>query len=126
MLGAAEVVAFVPSTDLVRSERFYVDVLGLEPVDRSPYASELRCGSTTVRVTKVDELRPQPFTVLGWSVPDLRSVVAQARARDVDLLRYDGLGQDDDGVWTTPTGDLVAWFPDPDGNVLSLTQLSGP
>ena len=126
MLGAAEVVAFVPSTDLVRSERFYVDVLGLEPVDRSPYASVLRCGSTTVRVTKVDELRPQPFTVLGWSVPDLRSVVAQARARDVDLLRYDGLGQDDDGVWTTPTGDLVAWFPDPDGNVLSLTQLSAP
>ena len=75
-----------------------------------------------LRVTRVDELRPQPFTVLGWDVPDLRATLAGLVAKGVPVLRYDGIGQDDEGVWTTPGGDLVTWFADPDGNTLSLTQ----
>ena len=123
MLETSEAVAFLPSEDLDRSERFFQDVLDLALVSRSPFASVFQVGDGTLRVTKVDDLRPQPFTVLGWLVPDLRAVVRELRDRDTDMLRYEGMDQDDDGIWTTPNGDLVAWFHDPDSNVLSLTEL---
>lgn len=61
--------------------------------------------------------------MFGWLVPDLRAVIRDPRDREIELLHYEGLGQDDDGIWTTPSGDLVTWFQDPDSNVLSLTQL---
>jgi len=124
MLGSADGVAFLASTDLDRSEVFFRDVLDLPILSRSPFACLFRCGASTLRVTRVDELRPQPFTVFGWTVVDLRSSVEQLGERGVGLLRYDGLDQDADGVWTTPGGDLVAWFHDSDGNVLSLTELT--
>ncbi len=111
MLGASPVIAFVPSTDLERSRRFYEQVAGLRVTDITPFACVLRAGETMVRITKVDGLAPQPFTVLGWIVPEI------GRA---------GMSQDDDGVWTTPGGDMVAWFTDPDGNTLSLTQFGRP
>ena len=83
-------------------------------------------GGGTLRITKVDTLRPQPFTVFGWLVTDVRAVIRQLRDREIAMIRYDGMNQDDDGVWTTPNGDLIAWFNDPDANVLSLTQLTEP
>ena len=124
MLDSAEPVAFLSSEDLTRSERFFAGVLDLQVVSRSPFASVFRTRTGTLRVTKVDELQPQPFTVFGWLVDDLRSVVAMLGERGTAMIRYDGMDQDDDGVWTTPSGDLVAWFQDPDANVLSLTQLA--
>jgi catechol 2,3-dioxygenase-like lactoylglutathione lyase family enzyme len=124
MLGSAPGVAFVPSLDLDRSRRFFADVLGLAVREVTPYACVLTAGPTTVRVTRVDELTPQPFTVFGWQVTDLRAVAIALAANGVDLLRYDGVDQDADGVWTTPGGDLVAWFHDPDGNTLSLTEFA--
>ncbi|OLB80634.1 MAG: glyoxalase [Actinobacteria bacterium 13_2_20CM_2_71_6] len=124
MLDKASLVAFVPSTDLDRSEGFYVGTLGLERIEVNPFALVLRAGGTMLRVTRVGDLRPQPFTVLGWDVPDLRGTLAELVARDVPVLRFDGIGQDETGVWTTPGGDLVAWFADPDGNTLSLTQFA--
>ncbi len=124
MLDRATVIAFVPSTDLDRSRRFFVDLLGLPLVEVNPFACVLRIGPTMVRVTKVDQLRPQPFTVFGFEVPDIRATVARLAAAGVAFLRYDGIGQDDDGVWATPNGDRVAWFQDPDGNTLSLTQFA--
>ena len=124
MFEASEAVAFLPSQDLERSERFFGSVLHLPLVSRSSFAYVFRCGGTTLRVTKVDGLRPQPFTVFGWLVPDLRSAVAELRDRGADFLRYEVLDQDDQDVWTTPSGDLVAWFQDPDLNVLSLTELT--
>jgi catechol 2,3-dioxygenase-like lactoylglutathione lyase family enzyme len=123
MLETSEAVGFLPSQDLELSARFFTGVLGLQVVSRSPFATVFRVGDATLRVTKVDELRPQPFTVFGWLVPDLRTVIRELHDRDTEVLRYDGMGQDDDGVWTTPGGDLVAWFHDPDANVLSLTKL---
>jgi catechol 2,3-dioxygenase-like lactoylglutathione lyase family enzyme len=123
MLDKAHLMAFVPSTDLDRSREFYAGALGLELVETTPFACVLRSGGTTLRVTRVEELRPQPFTVLGWEVPDLRAALA---ALPVPVLRFPGLGQDDDGVWTTPGGDRIAWFADPDGNTLSLTQFAAP
>jgi catechol 2,3-dioxygenase-like lactoylglutathione lyase family enzyme len=124
VLETSEAVAFLPSEDLERSERFYLGVLNLALVTRSAFASVFQVGGGTLRVTRVDDLRPQPFTVFGWLVVDLRAVIRELRERGTDMLRYEGLGQDDDLVWTTPNGDLVAWFQDPDENVLSLTQLA--
>lgn len=124
MLETSEAVSFLPSEDLERSERFFHGVLNLPLVSRSPYAFAFQTGATTLRVTKVNELQPQPFTVFGWVVTDIRDVILALRERGTSMLRYEGMGQDDDSVWTTPTGDLIAWFHDPDGNVLSLTQLA--
>ena len=124
MLESSEAVAFLPSQDLERSGQFFAGVLDLPLVSRSSFAYVFRCGATTLRVTRVDGLRPQPFTVFGWLVADLRSAVRELRARGAGFLRYEGLEQDDQDVWTTPNGDLVAWFHDPDLNVLSLTELA--
>jgi hypothetical protein len=77
-----------------------------------------------IRVTKVDELSPRPYTVLGFEVSDIRQAVARLAARGVEFLRFDGMAQDRDAIWTTPAGDMVAWFADPDRNTLSLTQFA--
>jgi catechol 2,3-dioxygenase-like lactoylglutathione lyase family enzyme len=129
VLSTSPLVAFVPARDLERSRAFYVGVLGLRLVEVTAYACVLEAAGTTLRVTKVDDLVPQPFTVLGWHVSNVRALddlVAALSAAGVALLRYPGMGQDDAGVWTTPGGDRIAWFHDPDGNVLSLTALSPP
>ncbi|HEY7485076.1 MAG TPA: VOC family protein [Streptosporangiaceae bacterium] len=122
MLGSAQVVAFVPATDLDRSCRFYRDVLGLALIETNPSACVFRTGGTTLRVTKVDRLRAQPFTVLGWTVPDIQRAVDDLADRGVAMGHYDGMGQDERGVWTAPGGSLVAWFKDPDGNTLAVSQ----
>jgi catechol 2,3-dioxygenase-like lactoylglutathione lyase family enzyme len=124
MLGSASAIAFLPSTDLDRSRRFFADRLGLTAEEVTPFASVFRAGATMLRITKVDTLRAQPFTVFGWQVPDIRSTVAELAAAGVACLRYEGMDQDAAGVWTTPAGDQVAWFHDPDGNTLSLTQFA--
>jgi catechol 2,3-dioxygenase-like lactoylglutathione lyase family enzyme len=124
VLDDAAVIAFLPSTDLDRSRRFFADLLGLPLVEVNPFACVLRVGPTMVRVTKVDQLRPQPFTVFGFEVPDIRASAARLAGAGVAFLRYDGIGQDDDGIWTAPNDDQVAWFQDPDGNTLSLTRFA--
>jgi catechol 2,3-dioxygenase-like lactoylglutathione lyase family enzyme len=122
MLASASPVAFLPSTDLDRSRRFFADRLGLSVEEVTPFACVVRVGTMMLRVTKVEELRTQPFTVFGWEVPDIHAVVAALRSAGITCVRYDGLDQDAAGVWTTPGGDRIAWFRDPDGNTLSLTQ----
>ncbi|HKN55421.1 MAG TPA: VOC family protein [Amycolatopsis sp.] len=122
-MDSMELVAFAPSTDLARSRTFYTDVLGLEFIEQSPFACVFRSGGTMLRVTAVEELTPQPFTVLGWAVADIRGAVAQLRGRGVEFLTFESLPQDTDKIWTTPGG-RIAWFADPDGNVLSLTEFS--
>lgn len=124
MLDSATAIAFLPSTDLARSRTFFADLLGLVVQEVTPFACVLSAGGTMLRVTRVDDLRPQPFTVFGWDVPDLRAELAALVAAGVEFTRYDGVDQDVDGVWSTPGGDLVAWFRDPDGNTLSLTQFA--
>jgi catechol 2,3-dioxygenase-like lactoylglutathione lyase family enzyme len=116
-------ICFLPSRDLERSRGFF-EGLGVTVEDVTPFACVLRAGSVMVRVTRVEEYQPQPFTVFGWQVDDVASVVERLSAQGVVLLRYEGLEQDSDGVWTTPDGSKVAWFHDPDGNVLSLTQFA--
>jgi catechol 2,3-dioxygenase-like lactoylglutathione lyase family enzyme len=121
-VALGEPVGFAPCTDLEQARVFYRDVLGLDEVEQSPYAVVLRSGSGSVRVTLVESFTAQPFTVLGWLVDDIAAEMRALAGRGVDPVRYDGMGQDDLGVWHTPGGDAVAWFHDPFGNLLSLTQ----
>jgi catechol 2,3-dioxygenase-like lactoylglutathione lyase family enzyme len=122
MLGHSDLVGFVATTDLERAGDFYGTTLGLEPLDHSPIALVFDANGTALRVTLVDDIPPAPFTVLGWSVADITSNVRTLTQRGVLFERFPGMDQDDLGIWTSPGGDHVAWFRDPDGNVLSLTQ----
>ena len=122
MLDKAHLIAFVPTTDLERARAFYEGVLGLTLAEVTPYAYVFGGGGSMLRVTKVGELVPQPFTVADWDVADIRATADRLSAAGVVFERFDGMDQDAAGVWTTPGGDMVAWFKDPDGNTLSLTQ----
>jgi catechol 2,3-dioxygenase-like lactoylglutathione lyase family enzyme len=124
VISTARTVGFVPSTDLARSRAFYAGRLGLEVVSEDSFALVVRTPNLTVRVTLVGEsFHVQPFTVLGWEVGDIHAAVHSLTARDVEFVRFDGMDQDADGVWTAPNGARVAWFKDPDGNTLSLDQI---
>jgi catechol 2,3-dioxygenase-like lactoylglutathione lyase family enzyme len=122
MLGAADVVAFVSTTDAARATAFYGEVLGLELVEQTPFACVFATPNTELRVTIVSELSPAPYTVLGWRVADVEAQARALRAAGVQALRYEGMEQDELGIWTSPSGARVLWFRDPDGNVLSITQ----
>lgn len=122
MLGASALVAFVATTDLARAAGFYEKALGLRRLDASPMAVVFDAGGTALRVTLVDELAPAPYTVLGWSVDDIATTVGGLTEAGVGFERFPGMVQDELGIWGAPGGDRVAWFRDPDGNVLSLTE----
>lgn len=121
MLQSAQVIAFVATTDSQRSKAFYQDVLGLTLIADEPFALVFQAGETMLRIQKAQELKPQPFTSLGWRVSEIRPVIDELRAKGVKFKRYDFFEQDAFDVWTTPDGSEVAWFEDPDGNTLSLT-----
>jgi uncharacterized glyoxalase superfamily protein PhnB len=125
MLRRAKPVAFVPTTDIPRARSFFEGTLGLRVAGEDPFALTLEGSGTTVRVSAVRELTPAPFTVLGWEVDDLDASV-RALTEKVKFERFPGLEQDALGIWTAPSGDRVAWFKDPDGNVLSLSQHVAP
>ncbi|HEX8906435.1 MAG TPA: VOC family protein [Longimicrobiaceae bacterium] len=122
MLGAAKVVAFVPTRDAARARAFYEGVLGLRCVGADPFATVFDAGGTMLRVVNVPDFSPAPFAVLGWDVPDAEEAARGLRARGVALERFPGMDQDALGIWTSPAGGRIAWFRDPDGNVLSITQ----
>ena len=124
MLGGQRLMAFIPVSDLPMATSFYSDVLGLSVTEDSPYAVVLDAGGTMLRLTPVESLRPQPFTIAGWQVSDLEASIDVLAARGVHFLRFDGLDQDAAGIWSTPGGDRIAWFADPDGNTLSLTHFA--
>lgn len=122
-LRGAEPIALVPTTDAARSRAFYEETLGLAFVADEPFALVFDLAGTMLRVAKVDAFTPQPFAVLGWRVPDAGQSVRALTERGVGFERYAGLDQDELGIWSSPSGARIAWFRDPDGNVLSLTQL---
>jgi len=122
MLGSSDVVAFAATTDMPRAREFYEQTLGLSLVEHNDFACVFDANGTMLRVTAVAEMSGAPYTVLGWDVGDIDAIVDGLGARGVSFTRYDGMGQDARGVWTAPSGGRIAWFTDPDGNVLSLTQ----
>ena len=126
MLENQPIIAFVATKNPPVSRRFYEDVLGLRFVADEPAALIFDTGEgVMLRVQKVDALHPHPFTALGWVVEDLRGTDEGLKKRGVRFEKYEFLSQDEVGIWTTPDGSGVAWFKDPDGNVLSLTALAG-
>ena len=122
MLATSDVIAFAATTGLPPARAFYADVLGLSVVHEDAYACVFDAHGTMLRVTAVAEVVRPGYTVLGWRVSDIGTVVAGLESRGVVFARHPGMDQDVHGVWTAPNGDRVAWFADPDGNVLSLTE----
>jgi catechol 2,3-dioxygenase-like lactoylglutathione lyase family enzyme len=115
-------VAFVATSDLAAARAFYGRGLGLALTGQSPIACTFDAGSTTLRVVTVEHPTIAPYTVLGWTVADIAATIRDLSARGVDFARIDGVEQDELGIWSAPGGASVAWFKDPDGNMLSLTQ----
>jgi catechol 2,3-dioxygenase-like lactoylglutathione lyase family enzyme len=122
MLGSTNIVAFVPIKDSEKARAFYEGVLGLRFVKDDGFALVLEANGIMVRAAKMKEVTPAQFTILGWQVPDIEQVVRGLAARGVHFEVFGFFKQDELGIWTAPTGDKVAWFKDPDGNILSVSQ----
>jgi catechol 2,3-dioxygenase-like lactoylglutathione lyase family enzyme len=126
MLKSRPIIAIVATTDPNRAKRFYAGTLGLRLVSEDGFALAFDAGGTMLRVAIVKTLRPAGYTVLGWIVPDIDRAVRDLVKRGVVFQRYEGMPQDDLGIWSSPGGARVAWFADPDSNTLSLTELPRP
>jgi predicted enzyme related to lactoylglutathione lyase len=124
MLTAEKVMTFVATNAPDASLAFYRDVLGLTFVEDSPYAIVFDLAGTMLRIQKTKDYTPPKHTMLGWEVKDVAAAQAALKERGVTFLNYGFPGQDERGIWTTPDGTRVAWFQDPDGNILSLTQFA--
>ena len=123
MLDQAQLIAFAATLDGAAARVFYEGKLGLKVVSDDPFALALDANGTMLRIQKVQHFTPPPFTALGWQVPDIRGTIDALRGAGIELERFPGMTQDERGIWQAPSGALIAWFKDPDANVLSLTQL---
>jgi len=123
LLTSDSIMAFVATPDAARAKAFYHELLGLRLVSDEQYALVFDAAGIMLRVQKVKEVRQAQYTALGWSVPDIAAKVAELEKAGVKFERYGLPGQDEKGIWTPPgSSTKVAWFKDPDGNILSLTQ----
>jgi len=122
MLGSSPIIAFASTTDSKRAVAFYRDILGLRLVSEDPFAAVFDANGTMFRVASAPKVKPAPYTILGWQVAHINKVIDGLRKRGVEFNRYDSMPQDDRGAWKSPSGAKIAWFQDPDGNVLSLTE----
>lgn len=123
MLAQQKLIAFVATKDAARARKFYGEALGLTMLSDDPYALVFECAGTTIRIQKVENFAARPFTELGWQVSNIDEIVRWLARREVEMERFEGMDQDALGIWASPSGARVAWFKDPDGNTLSLTQL---
>ena len=126
MLDGSRLVAFVGSVDLDRARGFYAGRLGLRLVEQTEFACVFAGadGPPTLRVTAAQAVVPAPYTVLGWVVADIEAALAGLAERGIEFIRFAGLDQDGLGIWSSPSRARVVWFRDPDGNLLSVTQLA--
>jgi catechol 2,3-dioxygenase-like lactoylglutathione lyase family enzyme len=122
MIAQNPLIAFIPSKDAARARLFYEEKLGLRFISDDSFAVVMDANGIMVRITRVGEFTPFPFTILGWLVDDIHQTVAEMTSKGLQFKHYGFLEQGDDGVWTAPDGSKVAWFLDPDGNTLSLSQ----
>lgn len=122
-LTDARPVAMITTSNRAVAEPFYEQVLGLTRTPGDPFAAVYDSGGVTLRLTEVPGFAASQFPVLGWNVTDIVAVVTTLAEKGVTMARYDFLDQDELGIWTSPDGSArVAFFTDPDGNSLSLTQ----
>ncbi len=125
LLGSSDLIAFLTTREPTWARDFYEHVLGLRFVADEPQALVFDANGTMLRIAKVQHFTPVHHTVLGWGVSDLRRTITELKRKGVVFERHKDFAQDDLGIWTAPNGAKVAWFRDPDGNMLSLTQFEG-
>jgi catechol 2,3-dioxygenase-like lactoylglutathione lyase family enzyme len=125
MLGDAELVAFVPTTNPKRARTFYEHTLGLRFISDDQFALVFDSSGVMIRIANVSGVphKPAAFTILGWTVPDIAETIRALAKKGVLFERYEGMKQDALGTWKSPSGAKIAWFKDPDGNVLSITEV---
>jgi catechol 2,3-dioxygenase-like lactoylglutathione lyase family enzyme len=125
-LGKYNIIGFVTIVDVARARDFYRDTLGLRLVmEEPPFALVFEANGIMLRLGMAKKLPPAHGTVLGWQVPEIAATVKSLVRAGVCFERYEGMEQDELGIWTSPTGAMVAWFRDPDGNILSVTEFPG-
>ena len=123
MLAHCDIIAFIATTHPEQARAFYSEVLGLRLMEDTPFALVFDANGTMLRIQKVQALTSAGHTVLGWHVVDVYEAVEILLKRGIIFDRYPGLLQDEQGIWTTPDGNKIAWFTDLDGNTLSLTEI---
>jgi catechol 2,3-dioxygenase-like lactoylglutathione lyase family enzyme len=122
MLENANLVAFIGTAKPAEARAFYEDTLGLLFMSEDPHTMIFDSNGTVLKVQKLKEVRPAHGTAVGWEVDHIVRAIHDLTAKGVSFLRFPGLEQDREAIWTAPNGTMVAWFKDPDGNVLSLTE----
>lgn len=123
-IAQAQPMVFILTADRAGARVFYEEVLGLPVVAEDPFALTFRLANgTPLRLTDLPGHMASPHPVLGWTVPDIAAAVAELKGRGVAFQIYEGFGQDADGIWEAPDRSVkIAWFADPEGNVLSIKQ----
>jgi catechol 2,3-dioxygenase-like lactoylglutathione lyase family enzyme len=124
MLSDCDLIGFIPTKDPARARTFYEQTLGLRFLSDDIFALVMESNGNMIRIVQVKDFTPFPFTILGWKVDHIEDDVATLIARGISFKRYPWLQQSESGIWTARGGAKVAWFQDPDGNVLSLSQHS--
>lgn len=122
MTKLSKIVAFVATRNADKAKAFYQEKLGLKFVSDDGFALVFDIDGTMLRIARVKDFNPMPFTVLGWEVEAIEETVADLGQKGVSFERFPGVPQDERGIWAAPGGAKVAWFKDPDGNVLSVSQ----
>ncbi|ACO31737.1 MULTISPECIES: VOC family protein [Acidobacterium] len=120
MLSSSRLTAFLTVPDAALARNFYRDTLGLTLTHEDRFALAFDANGTPLRVAIFPDFKPQPFTVLGWQVPDAVVMSRQMQSAGIAFERFDGLAQDEHGLWNAPGGSRVGWFRDPFGNLLSI------
>jgi catechol 2,3-dioxygenase-like lactoylglutathione lyase family enzyme len=122
MLSSEKLVAFVSTTNADRARAFFRDKLGLRLISEDGFALVFDSNGAPLRVALAKEVNPAPYTVLAWDVKDIRATVLELKKAGVTFEIFGFFKQDDLGIWTAPDGAQVAWFKDPDGNILGVAQ----
>jgi len=122
-LGKCNIIGFVTIVDVARAKEFYRDTLGLRLLsEEPPFALVFEANGIMLRLGMAKELPPAHGTVLGWRVPEIAATVKDLGQAGVRFERFEGMDQNELGIWNSPSGAKVAWFKDPDGNILSVTE----
>lgn len=122
MLGSTNIVAFVPIKNAEKARAFYESVLGLRFVKDDGFALVFEANGIMIRAAKMNDFTPAQFTILGWQVSGIENMVQALQSKGVHFEVFGFFKQDELAIWTAPTGDKVAWFKDPDGNMLSVSE----
>ncbi len=122
MLHSAKLVGFVPVQNLERAKTFYAGLLDRPVIHEDAFGATLDANGALLRISQVGAHQPASFTILGWEVLDIHQAVEELARQGVRFEKFDKIQQDELQIWNAPDGSRVAWFKDPDGNILSVSQ----